>query len=110
MFYIHEHALDLQVGNAEIMEDQYARLLFNPHIIRIVPKDAPIVASSFVMWEFDKVRPLIFSETNLANVFVEDPGAIARTRLLFGLLDELALSAEQSRSSAPCKRFAAFPT
>ncbi|RDI18381.1 helix-turn-helix domain-containing protein [Lentzea flaviverrucosa] len=98
VFYIHEHALDLQVGNAEVMEDQYARLLFNPHTIRIVPKDAPIVASSFVLWEFDKARPLVFSETNLANVFVEDPGAIARTRLLFGLLDELALSAEQSRS------------
>ncbi|MFJ8967197.1 helix-turn-helix domain-containing protein [Lentzea sp. NPDC102401] len=75
VFYIHEHALDLKVGNGEIMEDQYARLLFNPHIIRIVPKDAPIVASSFVLWEFDKARPLVFSETNLANVFV---GSAAR--------------------------------
>ena len=80
------------------MEDQYARLLFNTHTIRIVPKNAPIVASSFVLWEFEKARSLVFSETILANVFVEDPGAIARTRLIFDRLDEIALSAEQSRS------------
>ncbi|SER45407.1 Helix-turn-helix domain-containing protein [Lentzea xinjiangensis] len=98
LFFVHEHALQLQVGDGEVMEDQYARLLFNTHTIRIVPKDAPIVASGFVLWEFAKVRPLVFSETNLANVFVEDPGAIARTRLFFGRLDEVALSADQSRS------------
>jgi hypothetical protein len=98
LFYVHEHALQLQVGDSQIMEDQYARLLFNTHTIRIVPKDAPIVASGFVLWEFDKARPLVFTETNLANVFVEDPGAIARARLFFGRLDEVALSAEQSRS------------
>ncbi|NKE60045.1 helix-turn-helix domain-containing protein [Lentzea sp. PSKA42] len=98
LFFVHEHALELQVGNGQIMEDQYARLLFNTHIIRIVPKDAPIVATSFVLWEFEKARSLVFSETIHANVFVEDPGAIARTRLIFGRLDEVALSAEQSRS------------
>ena len=98
LFYVHEHALDLQVGDDQIMEDQYARLLFNTHTIRIVPKNAPIVASSFVLWEFEKARSLVFSETILANVFVEDPGAIARTRLIFDRLDEIALSAEQSRS------------
>ncbi|MCR3754373.1 hypothetical protein LX88_008385 [Lentzea californiensis] len=98
VFYVHEHALELQAGSAEVMEDQYARLLFNTHIIRIVPKDAPIVASSFVLWEFEKARSLVFSETIHANVFVEDPGAIARTRLIFDRLDQLALSAEQSRS------------
>ncbi|GGM92434.1 transcriptional regulator [Lentzea pudingi] len=98
VFYIHEHALARQVGNADVMEDQYARLLFNTHTVRIVPKDAPIVASSFVLWEFEKARSLVFSETIHANVFVEDPGAIARTRLLFDRLDQVALSAEQSRS------------
>ncbi|MDX8033224.1 helix-turn-helix transcriptional regulator [Lentzea sp. BCCO 10_0856] len=98
VFFVHEHALQLQVGNDQIMEDQYARLLFNTHTIRIVPADAPVVASGFVLWEFEKARPLVFSETNLANVFVQDPGAIARTRLFFSRLDEVALSAEQSRS------------
>ncbi|SDP96169.1 helix-turn-helix domain-containing protein, partial [Lentzea jiangxiensis] len=36
LFYVHEHALQLQVGNKQVMEDQYARLLFNTHTIRIV--------------------------------------------------------------------------
>ncbi len=98
LFYVHEHALQLQVGDDQVMRSQYARLLFRTHTIRIVPKDAPIVASGFVLWEFDKARPLVFSEAILANVFVEDPGAIARTRLFFSRLDEVALSAEQSRS------------
>jgi hypothetical protein len=98
LFYVHEHVLELQVGDERIMEDQYARLLFNTHTVRIVPKDAPIVASSFVLWEFEKARSLVFSETVHANVFVEDPGAIARTRLIFDRLDQVALSAEQSRS------------
>ncbi|MFD4639088.1 helix-turn-helix domain-containing protein [Lentzea sp. NPDC058436] len=98
VFYIHEHALQLQVGSSEIMEDQYARLLFDTHIIRIVSADAPLAASSCVLWEYEKARPIAFSESDLTNVFVQDPGAIARTRLLFDRLDQVALDAEQSRS------------
>ncbi|SDK81022.1 Helix-turn-helix domain-containing protein [Lentzea albidocapillata subsp. violacea] len=97
LFFIHEHALQLQVGSSEIMEDQYARLLFDTHTIRIVPANAPIAATGCVLWEYEKARPIVFSETNLAKVFVQDPGAIARTRLLFDRLDQIALSAEQSR-------------
>ncbi len=55
-------------------------------------------ATGCVLWEYDKARPVVFSETNLAKVFVQDPGAIARTRLLFNRLDEVALDEEQSRS------------
>ncbi|HEX7302280.1 helix-turn-helix transcriptional regulator [Lentzea sp.] len=97
LFYVHEHVLERQVGDGEVMRNQYARLLHRTHAIRIVPRDAPVVASSFVLWEFEKARSLVFSEAILANVFVEDPGAIARTRLFFHRLDEVALSAEQSR-------------
>ncbi|WP_329790125.1 helix-turn-helix transcriptional regulator [Lentzea sp. DG1S-22] len=98
LFYIHEHALQLRVGSSLIMEDQYARLLFDTHTIRIVPADAPMAATGCVLWEYEKSRPIVFSETNLAKVFVQDPAAIARTRLLFDRLGEVALSAEQSRS------------
>jgi hypothetical protein len=98
LFYVHEHALRLQVGSSEIMEDQYARLLFNTHTLRIVPADAPIAASSCVLWEYEKARPIAFSETDLTHVFVQDLGAIARTRLLFDRLDQISLDAEQSRS------------
>ncbi|SFR24699.1 Helix-turn-helix domain-containing protein [Lentzea waywayandensis] len=98
VFYIHENALRLRVGSSAIMEDQYARLLFHAHAIRVVPADAPVVASSCSLWEFEKSRPVVYSETELTNVYVQDPGAIARTRLLFDRLDEVALDAEQSRS------------
>jgi transcriptional regulator with XRE-family HTH domain len=98
LFYVHEHALELRVGSSAIMEDQYARLLFNTHVIRIVPAEAPLAASGCVLWEYEKARSVAFHETDLANVFVQDPGAIARVRLLLNRLEEIALDEEQSRS------------
>ncbi|ANZ34739.1 hypothetical protein BBK82_00240 [Lentzea guizhouensis] len=98
LFYIHEHALQTQVGDARIMEEQYLKLLFAAHLIRVVPTDAPVVVSSCVLWEFEKAMPVAFTSTDLAKVFVQDPAAIARTRLLFDRLAEVALDAEQSRS------------
>ncbi len=98
LFYVHELALRQQVGSDRIMEDQYARLLFNTHVIRIVPEDVVIPSSGCVLWEYEKAAPVAFGETDLAKVFVQDSGAIARTRLLFNHLEEVALSEEQSRS------------
>ncbi|WP_112263770.1 helix-turn-helix domain-containing protein [Lentzea terrae] len=98
LFYVHEVALTQRVGDDRIMEDQYARLLFETHDIRIVPLDVVVPSYGCVLWEFEKSMPVAYSETDLAQVFVQDPGAIARTRLLFNHLDEVALDAEQSRS------------
>ncbi|MEV6239255.1 helix-turn-helix transcriptional regulator [Lentzea sp. NPDC051838] len=98
LFYIHEHALQTQVGSDEIMDDQYARLLFSAQFVRIIPADAPVVATSCTLWEYDKLMPVAFIEGDLVNVFVQDPGAIVRARLLFGRLAEVALDEEQSRS------------
>ncbi|MFJ8961723.1 helix-turn-helix domain-containing protein [Lentzea sp. NPDC102401] len=98
LFYIHEHALQTQVGDERIMEDQYLQLMFNVHMVRIVPADAPVIASSCTLWEYEKAMPVTFIEADLVNVFVQDPGAIIRTRMLFDRLAEVALDAEQSRS------------
>jgi hypothetical protein len=98
LFYIHELALRQKVGDDHVMEDQYARLLFNTHVIRIVPAHVVVPSSGCVLWEYEKSLPVAFGETDLVKVFVQDPGAIARTRLLFDHLDEVALDAEQSRS------------
>ncbi|GAA3686716.1 helix-turn-helix protein [Lentzea atacamensis] len=98
LFYVHELALLQRVGSDRIMEDQYARLLFDTHIIRIVPADVVVPSSGCVLWEYEKAAPVAFGETDLAKVFVQDPGAIARTRLLFDHLEEVSLDAEQSRS------------
>ncbi|MGW6932134.1 helix-turn-helix domain-containing protein [Lentzea sp. NPDC054927] len=98
LFYIHEYALQTQVGDARIMQDQYSRLLRSAHFIRVVPVGAPVVAANCTLWEFDKAMPVAFIEGDLVNVFVQDPGAIVRARLLFDRLAEVALDAEQSRS------------
>ncbi|MFS8103807.1 helix-turn-helix transcriptional regulator [Lentzea alba] len=98
LFYVHEVALRQKVGDDRIMKDQYARLLFKTHVMRIVPADVVVPSSGCVLWEFEKSRPVAFAETDLARLFVQDPGAIARTRLLFDHLDEVALDAGQSRS------------
>ncbi|MGW6442037.1 helix-turn-helix domain-containing protein [Lentzea sp. NPDC055074] len=98
LFYIHEHALQMQVGSPEIMADQYAALLFNAHRIRVVPAGVSVAWTSCVLWEYEKAMPIAFTSTDLAKVFVQDPAAIARTRLLFDRLAEVALDEEQSRS------------
>ncbi len=92
------HALQTRVGDDRIMEEQYLKLLFNARIVRIVPADAPVIASSCTLWEYEKAMPVAFIETGLAKVFVQDPAAIVRTRLLFDRLAEVALDGEQSRS------------
>ena len=97
LFYVHEHALQTKVGDDWIMARQYAHLLVNARTIRIVPAAAGVTWTSCVLWEFEKAMPVAFTSTDLAKVFVQDPGAIARTRLLFDRLAEVALDAEQSR-------------
>ncbi|MET9626226.1 helix-turn-helix transcriptional regulator [Lentzea sp. NPDC006480] len=97
LFYIHELALRQKVGDDRIMREQYARLLFKTHTVRIVPAHVVIPSNGCVLWEYEKMLPVAFGETDLAKVFVQDPGAIARTRLLFDHLDEVALNPEQSR-------------
>ncbi|WP_329792617.1 helix-turn-helix transcriptional regulator [Lentzea sp. DG1S-22] len=98
LFYVHEQALRMKVGGHAVMEDQYAKLLFSSHVVRIVPADVPVAWTSCVLWEYEKAMPVAFTSTDLAKVFVQDPGVIARTRLLFDRLAEIALDAEQSRS------------
>ncbi|KJK42945.1 hypothetical protein UK23_35065 [Lentzea aerocolonigenes] len=97
LFYVHEHALRTKVGDEQVMAGQYARLLTKAFMIRIIPADTAVIASSCTLWEYEKQMSVAFVETDLANVFVQDPGAIVRTRLLFDRLANLALDAGQSR-------------
>ncbi|MCR3751769.1 helix-turn-helix domain-containing protein [Lentzea californiensis] len=98
LFYVHELALRQRVGSDRIMEEQYARLLFDAHLIRVVPAHIVVPSTGLVLWEYEKSLPVAFSDTDVAKVFVQDPGAIARTRLLFNHLEQVAMDTEQSRS------------
>jgi transcriptional regulator with XRE-family HTH domain len=100
VFYVHELALRMRIGDAKVMEDQYLRLLFNAHIVRIVPANAIglVFQSPLSLFEFGKASPLAYAETDLAKVFAQDASAIAASRKLFERLDAVALDEEQSRS------------
>jgi len=100
VFYVHELALQMRVGDARIMEDQYLRLLFNAHIVRIVPANIRGVAfhSKCTLFEFGKASPLAYTETDLAKVFAQDSLAVTWSRKLFERLDAVALDEEQSKN------------
>ena len=97
VFYVHELALRMQFGDAQLWEDQYLRLLFNTHVLRVVPASVSTLRSACTLYEFGKAAPVVYTETDTANVYAQDSVAVARTRRLFERLDALALDAEQSK-------------
>ncbi len=100
LFYVHELALRMRLGNVQLMEDQYLRLLFNTHQLRIVPAhvSGPAFRSPSVLYEFPKAAPVVFTETDMVQVFAQDKTAVVRARRHFQRLDAIALDEEQSRS------------
>lgn len=100
LFYLHELALQQRVANAQAMEDQYLRLMFNTHIIRIVPLHVGTAGleTMFTLYEFDKAAPIVFSETNTVQVFAQDPAVVRQSRDLFERLDAVALDEERTKS------------
>ncbi|MGW4212990.1 helix-turn-helix domain-containing protein [Lentzea sp. NPDC004789] len=97
VFFVHELALRMQLGDARIREEQYLRLLFNTHILRVVPASICSFRSPVTLYEFGKAAPVVYSETETAQVWAQDSVAVARTRRLFERLDAVALDAEQSK-------------
>ncbi|KOV89726.1 hypothetical protein ADL03_02705 [Nocardia sp. NRRL S-836] len=97
LFYVHEIALRQQFGDDQVMEEQYLQLLFNAHMIRIVPADRPAISAGLMLLEFAKAMPVAHSDGELARVFVQESKAIARTRQMFDHLAQIALDEEQSR-------------
>lgn len=101
VFYVHELALRLRVGDARVMEEQYLRLLFHTHVVRIVPMSAGVaiaMRSARRLFSFEKMVPVAYSENDVAQVFAHDGKAIASSREFFKWLDARALNGEQSRS------------
>jgi transcriptional regulator with XRE-family HTH domain len=100
VFFVHELALRMHVGDAKVMEDQYLRLLFNSHVLRVVPANVKGLAfrSKCTLFEFGKASPVAYTETDLARVFVQDDFAITSSRKLFEQLDAVALDEEQSKN------------
>lgn len=98
VFFVHELALRMRLGDAHVREEQYLRLLFNTHILRVVPANICAFRSPVTLYEFGKAAPVVYSETETAQVWAQDSVAVARAKRLFQRLDAVALDAEQSKS------------
>ncbi|MFS8102373.1 helix-turn-helix domain-containing protein [Lentzea alba] len=100
VFFVHELALQLRIGDAKLMEDQYQRMMFKTHVLRVIPARFRSIAThdKCTLYEFDKADPVAYSESDTAQVFAQNEAAIKRAERLFERLDAIALDAEQSRS------------
>jgi hypothetical protein len=98
VFYVHELALRRRLGDAQLMKEQYLRLLHRTHVFRIVPDTVSTFHSPYQLFEFGKASPVVYTETDMAQVWAQDATVVARARKHFQRLDAVALGEEQSRS------------
>lgn len=98
VFYVHELVLRTRLGDAQLMKEQYLRLLHRTHTIRIVPAEVSTFRSSLELFEFGKASPVVYTESDMLQLWAQDAVAIARTKRHFQRLDAVALDVEQSRS------------
>jgi transcriptional regulator with XRE-family HTH domain len=95
--YVLERALQTYVGDDRIMEDQYLQMLFNTYFVRIVPDGAIVLTAGCALLEFEKAPALVYTDTEMAQVFAQDGAAIGVATNLFQRLEALALDQEQSK-------------
>ncbi|MGW6930576.1 helix-turn-helix domain-containing protein [Lentzea sp. NPDC054927] len=97
VFYVHELVLRTRLGDAQLMKEQYLRLLHRTHTFRIVPAEISTFRSSLALFEFGKAAPVVYTESDMLQLWAQDTVAIARTKRHFQRLDAVALDEEQSR-------------
>ncbi|MDX3657996.1 DUF5753 domain-containing protein [Streptomyces sp. ID05-26A] len=104
VFYIHEQALRLQVGSAELMVEQLNELLrmsIRPYVsVRVVPLAIGVhagLAGSFTRLGYEKFEPVVYLESHNSNLFLEDKGSITAYDEVLEALAAQALDEEQSR-------------
>ncbi len=105
-FYIHEVAMHAAIGGSQVMHDQMMQLAFmcewDRLTIRVIPMSRgghPALRHSFNLMTFDKsIKPVAYSETDVATLFTEDQKSIEVYQRKQRALADRALDAEQSRS------------
>lgn len=104
VFYIHEQALRLPMGGAEVMHDQLLHLLAMAQRSYVTVRLVPIaggahagIAGSFMQLEYDKFEPVIYLEGENSSLFLEDKASLKKYAEVLKLLARQALSAEQSK-------------
>ncbi|MFC3898023.1 helix-turn-helix domain-containing protein [Lentzea rhizosphaerae] len=103
-FYIHELALDLQIGEPEehIGQLQHLILTANREKIRILVLPAAAgahagMAGPFTQLKFPKYQSLVWTETENSSLFVETKEAVGGYADVIRALDEISLDEDESR-------------
>ncbi|SER77662.1 hypothetical protein SAMN05216188_115133 [Lentzea xinjiangensis] len=104
-FYLHESALHLKVGGAEVHAGQLFHLLlmasWSNIDVRVVPTALGAhagLSGPFTSLTFENYAPLVWVETDNSSLFVEGKEAIAGYDSIIGLLDETSLDATESKA------------
>lgn len=99
VYFIHEAALRVLVGNAEVMSEQLHQLLrlgVRKYItVRVVPMSygaCPATDNSCRLVEFYEMKPVVYVDQHTAGSFFEDPATVAAYRKIFGALADCSLS------------------
>lgn len=103
-FFIHERALRSVVGGYEVMHEQLLQLVLAANLpqcsIRVVPASAEmsrVLDDSFIVMEFTEHPAVVFTETYVAGVFIDDRVAVEVYYGLVARLEGDALTEGESR-------------
>ncbi|PWW61927.1 helix-turn-helix domain-containing protein [Actinokineospora spheciospongiae] len=104
VFFIHEHALHLMIGDAAVMHEQLLSLVFATAsqrvVVRVIPASAgerSVFGGAFRVFSFAESRPLAYLDGYITGLFIEDLAQVQRYWKLFPRLDAVALDPGQSR-------------
>jgi transcriptional regulator with XRE-family HTH domain len=106
VFYVHEHALRLEVDSPAIMYEQMVALTLAgalPNVdVRTVPVSAgeeSVPGEAFRLFEFEEYNPLIHLDLLATTLWLEEPAYVEPYRGVIAGLAGIAEGAEESRSS-----------
>jgi hypothetical protein len=104
-FYIHEVALDLQLGKPEEHIGQLQHLILKANRrktrILVVPAAAGAhagIAGPFTQLKFPRYESLVWTETENSSLFVETKEAVGAYEDVIQALDEVSLDEDESRA------------
>lgn len=104
IFYLHEQALRLRVGNQNAMHEQLLKLLFvaaqSNVTLRVLPASAEALAvfgSPFRLLEYRDHNSLVYLDHLGSGLFMEDQEYVASYRRLLPKISSVALDEAESR-------------
>jgi len=104
MYFIHENALRMPIGDAGVMNEQMLHLLFLGErvecAIRVIPLSAGgrgMASGSFQIFGYKDDPPLVYLQHETTSEFLETDDQVARYRRILKRVASVALDGAQSR-------------